>query len=91
MEEKIKDLEARLVKLEKVEKRRKMGVIINIVGYVLILVLVIYLAVRVYLFIKPIKDTVDNLKSFGGEKIDQIKDGFSDFDFDFDGFSSWFN
>ena len=73
MEEKIKDLEARLVKLEKVEKRRKMGVIINIVGYVLILALVIYLAVRVYLFIKP------------------IKDGFSDFDFDFDGFSSWFN
>ena len=87
-EEKIKDLEARLVKLEKVEKRRKIGVIINVCAYALLLIFVIVACVKIYLFVKPIKEAVDNFKSLGTSKIDEIKDGFGNFDLS--DFSSWF-
>ena len=91
-EEKINDLETRLVKLEKIEKRRKIKSIIVLSIYGVIVVGLIILAFVFYSKIKPYKEKIDSLRNFGSDlKTDTIiggDNGFGDFG---DFFNNFFN
>ena len=62
MEDKIKELEKRLEKLERIEKRRKSLIIVKIVGIILLIVAIIVGGYILYLkveeTIKPFKDLI---------------------------------
>lgn len=73
VEKEIENLEKRIIKLENVEKRRKIKKIIGIVVKLIILGIVIYFGYRYYIhvnenYIKPYKETIDKLDS-GYDKI----------------------
>ena len=98
MEEKIKELESRLEKLEKVEKRRKIKNIIILSFYGLLLVFLIAGGIWLYVKFKPYKEKLDNLKNWGSSIIKRdevVEDGNNPFDFgDFntdDFFNDFFN
>ena len=94
LEERIDELESRLVKLEKVEKRRKIKSIIILCIYGAIVLCIIAVVWFLYVKIKPYKDQLDSLKNIGsGLKSDTIiggDSGLSDFDFS-DFFGGLFN
>ena len=62
MEDKIKELEKRLEKLDRIEKRRKSLIIVKIVGIILLIVAIIVGGYILYLkveeTIKPFKDLI---------------------------------
>ena len=65
LENKIEELNNRLIKLEKIEKRRKTRLIIKIILYVVIVVTLILIGFKVYNYlneniIKPINSVKDN-------------------------------
>ena len=67
LENKIKELELRLSRLEKIENRRKIFKIINIVVKIIILLVVLFSLWTGYNYvnetiIKPYKETVDEIK-----------------------------
>lgn len=66
LEEKISRLESRIIKLEKVENRRRIKKIVGISIKVIILLVVLYFGYRYYqhvneTYIKPYKETIDKL------------------------------
>ena len=71
MEERINELEKRLAKLERIEKRRKNLIIAKIVGIVLLIIAIIVGAYILYLKVeetlKPYRDLL--------EATDKVKDG----------------
>ena len=84
MEEKIIELEKRLAKLERIEKRRKSLLIVKIAAIVLLVVAIIiagYIAYRkIEEVLKPYKDLVetkDTVKDSVNNCIDSIKDLFN--------------
>lgn len=87
-EERINDLEERLVKLEIIEKRRKIRNIIILCIYAAIVVGLITLLIVFYQKIKPYKDQLDSIRNFGSSsKTDTIIGG----DSGFGDFSDFFN
>ncbi len=91
MEEKIKELETRLEKLEKIENRRKIRNYIVLGIYGVILLTVVVGVLYFYYKIKPYKEKLDNLKDWGSNlKIDNVIDG-SDNNYNFGGFDDFFN
>lgn len=91
-EEKINELESRLVKLENIEKRRKIKNIIVGCIYLVVIVTMIVTAVVFYNKLKPYMSQLENLKNIGsGLKSDTIIDGSNGFgDYD-DFFNDFFN
>ena len=80
MEERINELEKRLEKLEKIEKRRKGFLIAKIVGIVLLIVSIIVGGYILYLKVeealKPYKDLIKTTDKVNNG-IDSIKDLFN--------------
>ena len=84
MEDKILELEKRLEKLERIEKRRKGLLIAKIVGIILLVVAIIIGGYILYLkveeVLKPYKDlieTKDTVKDNVNNGVDNIKDFFN--------------
>ena len=98
-EEKIQELESRLEKLEKIERRRRIKNIIVLCIYGAIVLTIIVTMIVVYYKLKPYKQKLDNLKNLTGSKIDDIVDGTDGYDYfggqdpfsGFDFFSDFFN
>ena len=91
-EEKINDLETRLIKLEKIEQRRKIKNIIVLSIYGVIVIGLIVLAFVFYSKIKPYKEKIDSLRNFGSDlKTDTIIGGDSGFGDFGDFFNNFFN
>ena len=94
-EEKIKDLETRIEKLEKIERRRKIRNIIILCIYGVVVLTIVVSLIVLYNKLKPYKEKIDNLKS--ELKVDSIVDGSDNYDFFggypdyFDGFDDFFN
>jgi flagellar basal body-associated protein FliL len=80
MEERINELEKRLAKLERIEKRRKSLIIAKIVGIVLLIVAIIVGGYILYLkveeTIKPYRDLLEATDKVN-DGIDNIKDLFN--------------
>ena len=88
-EEKINELENRIVELEKIEKRRRIKNIIIYSLYGAIILSTIIIVCVIYYKLKPYKDELDSLKNFGsGLKSDTIIDGSNDYN---DFFNYFFN
>lgn len=88
-EEKINELESRIEKLEKIEKRRQVINIITYSIYGILILCVIGIGIYFYYKIKPYKEKLNALTNWGGSKVDQIQDDLGDYDlFNFD---NWFN
>ena len=89
-EDKINELENRLIKLEKVERRRKIKNIIVLSIYGIIVISIIVIIGVLYMKIKPYKEKIDNLKNFGSDlKTDSIIG--DDNSFGFGGFGDFFS
>lgn len=80
MEDKIKELEKRLEKLERIEKRRKSLVIAKVVGIILLIIAIIVGGYILYLkveeTIKPFKDLIKATDKVNNG-IDNIKNIFN--------------
>ena len=80
MEDKIKELEKRLEKLEKIERRRKSLVIAKVVGIILLIIAIIVGGYILYLKVeetlKPYKDLLKATDKVNNG-IDNIKDLFN--------------
>ena len=80
MEERINELEKRLAKLERIEKRRKSLVIAKIVGIVLLILAIIVGGYILYLKVeetlKPYRDLLEATDKVN-DGIDNIKDLFN--------------
>ena len=70
-EEKITELEDRIKKLEKIEKKRKIGKIIKFSIKLIITLVIIIFIYKAYLFVKPYKEKIDNLSKIE----EKINDG----------------
>ena len=90
MQEKIDELEKRIVVLEKDLKRRKIISIISICIYGVVILGIVAGLIWLYFALKPYKEQIDNIGSFAGEKKDQIEDYYNSGDF-FNDFSNFFN
>ena len=92
-EEKIDELEKRVVALEKIERRRIIRSIILLSIYGFIVLVLIVSAYVIYLKLKPYKEKIDNLKNLGDSlKTDTIidgSDGYGDFSDFFNGFFNY--
>ncbi len=91
-DEKIKELESRIEKLENIEKRRKIKNIVILCIYSALVVALVVILIVFYQKIKPYKDQIDSLKNFGSNsKEDTIIEGDNGmFGFD-DFFNNFFN
>lgn len=85
MEEKINELEKRIAKLERIEKRRKSLLIAKVAAIVLIVIAIIVAGFILYLkveeLLKPYKDfieTKDTVKDSVNNGVDTVKDGVND-------------
>ena len=80
MEEKIKELEKRLEKLERIERRRKSLVIAKVVGIILLIVAIIVGGYILYLKVeetlKPYKDLIKTTEKVN-TGINSVKDLFN--------------
>lgn len=80
MEDKIKELEKRLEKLERIEKRRKSLIIVKVVGIILLIVAIIVGGYILYLKVeetlKPYKDLIKATDKVNNG-IDNIKNIFN--------------
>ena len=80
MEDKIKELEKRLEKLERIERRRKSWVIAKIVGIILLIIAIIVGGYILYLKVeetlKPYRDLLEATDKVN-DGIDNIKDLFN--------------
>lgn len=87
-DEKKLDLESRIEKLERIEKRRSIinAIVLSLYGVVLITIIVYLIVFNNRL--KPYKNKIDNLK--GESKVDNIVDGNDGFD-SFEGYPDYFN
>ena len=78
-EEKIKELEERVAKLEKIERDRKTRAIIKICFKIICFIVIVIMCYKLYLYIKPYVQKVDEFKEF--EDNLNIRNGsLSDFD-----------
>ena len=95
MEDKIKELEERIEKLEKIENRRKVKNILLLSFYGTIVIILIACGFYFYYKFKPYKEKLDSLQSFtNGLKRDEVIDGDNGFNYDFgglDGYEDFFN
>lgn len=84
LEQKVADLEQRLVVLEKVEKRRKIKNIIIFSFYGLMIISMIIIVIMLYNKLKPYRETNDLLRDYFGNSdtsydLDDYKDFFTNF------------
>lgn len=84
MEDKIKELEKRLEKLERIEKRRKSFLIAKIAGIILLIIAIIVGGFIIYLKVeealKPYKDLIDKkdtVKDNVNSGMNSVKDLFN--------------
>ena len=82
MEEKIKELEKRLTKLERIEKRRKGLLIAKIVGIILLVVAIIIGGYIIYLKVeetlRPYKEFIEKKDEVSNSVKDSINDNIED-------------
>ena len=93
-EDKIKELEERVSKLEKIEHNRRIKNIIILCFYVIILITIIVTCIYFFNKLKPYKEKLDNLQNLGENlKRDSVVDGYDDYgNFGFeDFFNNFFN
>ena len=63
-EEKIAELEERIAKLEKIEKKRKTKMIISLCVKLVVFIVILILAYKLYLYVKPYFSTLNELYEF---------------------------
>ena len=73
-EEKIKELNERIEVLEKAEHKRIVKKRIEITFNVIKIIIIILLLIKVYLYIKPYKEKIDNIDA----KVDTVEDYVKD-------------
>ena len=84
--DKINNLEERLVKLEKIEHRRKVKNIIVLSLYGVVIISIIVMVIVFYKKLKPYTDTVSDIRDYlGGYNTDYGLNDYTDF------FSDFFN
>ena len=72
-EEKIKNLEERLVKLEKIERRRKIMSYISLGFRLLVLIILIIFGIKAYNYLKQYKEQLDKFQTLQ-DKLDVSSD-----------------
>ena len=84
MEEKVLELEKRLEKLEKIEKRRKSILVLKIIGITLLFIAIVSFGFIIYRkveeTIRPYKEIIDKTNEFNtqiDDGINKIKDYFT--------------